>query len=246
MPMVFKMDNMDNVTIKQNIAYKNTGKAELHMDVYAPEKVQEKSKLPAVIFIHGEAARKGLKDSGQSLSIGKLIAASEIIGVSFNHRTLTEAYSDIIDLINYIRENAEKYNVDKDRIAIWATSGGVPYGISAGLMDNADYIKALAAYYGPMDFSWFGIEREEETDVFSPINLIDSQRVTTISPIYIAIADNDSMDISLSLTYFGDKATELGAEVYVQNHPEGDHAFDIFNDDDRSKGSGSSLHICKK
>ena len=113
----------------------------------------EKSKLPAVIFIHEEAERKDLKDSGQSLFIGKLIAASEMIGVSFNHRTLTgkstltEAYSDSIDLINYIRENAEKYNVDKDRIAIWAASGGVPYGISAGLMDNPDYIKALAAVY---------------------------------------------------------------------------------------------------
>ena len=59
--------------------------------------------------------------------------------VTFNHKVLADGFNieevnnDIDALINYLIENADKLNIDKDKIAIWCFSGGVPFGLYAGM-----------------------------------------------------------------------------------------------------------------
>jgi hypothetical protein len=60
---------------------------------------------------------------------GQLIAASLLIGVTFNHRlysgwdSLPDAQSDLADLIAYVRNNSDSLRFDRDRVALWVFSG---------------------------------------------------------------------------------------------------------------------------
>src|SRR6185436_12005191 len=103
--------------------YKRAGNSDLLMDVYSPKTPQKL--LPAVLFVHGGRVPPNLlttpKDWAVYVSFGELVAASGFVGVTFNHRfytweSLSDAQSDVMDLIAYVRSNADSLGVDKDRI----------------------------------------------------------------------------------------------------------------------------------
>lgn len=52
---------------------------------------------------------------------------------------------------------------------------------------------------------------------------------------FIAKAGLDRPGINDSIDAFVARAAELGAPVQLETHPEGRHAFDILDDDDRSR-----------
>ncbi len=67
---------------------------------------------------------KHIKDSGQYVSWGQLIAASGLIAVTFNHRSpdehssLADVGGDVDELVEYVREYSGELQVDKERLAI--------------------------------------------------------------------------------------------------------------------------------
>ena len=112
--------------------------------------------------MHGEAAPVNFKETGQYISYGKLLASFRLNAVNFNHKVLAEGFnvkdviSDMDTLINYLVENADKLKIDKDKIAIWCFSGGVPFGLYTGMSNYFDYVKGIIAYYGFGDFKSLG------------------------------------------------------------------------------------------
>jgi dienelactone hydrolase len=69
---------------------------------------------------------------------------------------------------------------------------------------------------------------------FSPITHLE-RRGSAIAPLLIAKAGLDRPGINDSIDAFVRRADELGAPVQVETHPDGRHAFDILDDDDRSR-----------
>lgn len=178
--------------------------------------------------------------------MGKLIAASGLNAVTFNHKVLSEGFSikeinsDIDILIKYLVENNEKLNIDKDKIAIWCFSGGVPFGLYAGMHRYSNYVKCIIAYYGLTDFKHAGqllginiSDEDEEVEKYSPIYLID-ENSKKIPPLFIARAGLDNPILNESLDKFITKALVNNLTVDIYNHPTGGHAFDLFNDNDRT------------
>lgn len=241
--VVYKIDNMEDVNILKDMVYKTYENKKLLMDMYSSKSLNEKS--PVVVLVHGEAHDVNFKEVGQYVSLGKLVAASGLKAVTFNHRVLSDGFtidevnSDVNQLLKYVIENADKLNIDKARIAIWCFSGGVPFGLYAGINNFSHCVKCIAAYYGIADFKvvaqLLDINiKAEEIKKYSPINFIDKNS-DEIPPMFIARAGLDNPILNDSLDKFIIKAFKNNLTVDVYNHSTGGHAFDLFNDNDRTR-----------
>src|SRR5207249_6717883 len=133
MPVVLKVPGMDRVKVVENLKYTKSDDPNVLMDIYVPSDLSENEKRPAVISLHGGAKTDYTpKDWGVYTSWGRLIAASGFVAVTFTHRleypnlSLEKAAADVLDAVNYVRSNANKYHIDKDRVCLIAYSAGGP------------------------------------------------------------------------------------------------------------------------
>jgi len=242
MRIVFRVPGMEAAAQRRNLTYKAADGQPLHMDVYAPPGPAQAR--PAVILVHGgPIPRLGAKDMGVFLSYGELLAASGFVAVTFNHRFLSpdrlaDAGDDVADLITHLRENAASLDVDPDRLALWAFSGGGPF-LAASLRDRPAWLRALVAYYAVLDLqqpppgadSGIGAELRQ---AFSPAHAL-SKGSGSIPPVLIARAGLDNAWINSGIDRFVQSAVAQGVALDLLNHPEGRHGFDILDDDARSR-----------
>jgi len=240
--VVYHVPGMEKVNIIRNLIYKTVDKIELKMDVYKPSDLSKESRLPAVVFIHGGPIasdfRPELKDWGQYLSYGELIAASGLVGVTFNHRFhsythLNQSASDVLAAIEYLRSHKELLNIDGDHICLWAISGGGLF-LSIPLREKPSFIRSIVAYYALLDpcqiKQAYDEIRREELDKFSPWLLLRRNRPIEL-PIFIARAGKDYPEYKKSNDLFIYEALEANVNLNLINHPRGQHAFDILDDD---------------
>ncbi|MGE5496691.1 MAG: alpha/beta hydrolase fold domain-containing protein [Syntrophothermus sp.] len=115
----------EGVKAEENITYLKLGERELKADIYRPKKT--KKLLPAVIFIHGGGWRSG--DRTQEKPFAQLLASKGYVTILADYRLSIEALypagvHDIKAAIRWARENAKKYRIDKNRIAVLGTSAG--------------------------------------------------------------------------------------------------------------------------
>src|SRR6266545_3818153 len=147
MPVVYKVPGMDKVKVVQNLKYTRTDDPNVLMDVYLPPDAANNEKRPIVIFIHGGVKTEYTpKDWGIYTSWGRLVAASGFVGVTFTYRleypnkSLENAAQDVRAAIDYARANADKYNIDKDRICLIAFSAGGPM-LSLGMRGDTPFVR---------------------------------------------------------------------------------------------------------
>jgi acetyl esterase/lipase len=123
--LVYQIPGMEATTVRRNVPYLKDGDATLHMDVYSPPGLADDARLPAMILVHGGPFRADLplqpKDWGIYQSYGELMAASGLVGVTFNHRLYgfdqqVQAASDIAAAIDYVRTHADELHIDADRL----------------------------------------------------------------------------------------------------------------------------------
>lgn len=242
MPVVYRLPGMERVTVKSNLKYVATGEPHMLMDVYVPPGLAKSERRPAVLFIHGSVPPGSpAKDMGVFRSWGQLAAVSNMVGVTFTHRLgfpkpmLNEAAADLNAALNYIRTNADELNIDKDRICLAVYSGGGPL-LSVALRDKPAYVRCLVAFYAFLDIQQSEPHRAHESaetlKSFSPITYLTSDA----APLFIARAGLDAVPtLNDSIDRFIQTAMTRNASITVVNHPQGLHAFDIQNDDERSR-----------
>lgn len=108
----------------------------LHFDAFINIK---KKKNPAVIMIHGGGWRSGNKS--QMKFIGKEIAAKGYSCFAIEYRLSLEAkypegVIDIKNAIKFIKDNAAKFNVDPNKIAVLGCSAGGQMAALIGTTNN--------------------------------------------------------------------------------------------------------------
>jgi acetyl esterase/lipase len=245
-PVVYKVAGTEKVKVISDLNYTGSDSLYRKMDVYVPPSLGKGERLPAVVFIHGGASEQFRpKDWGIYTSWGRLIAASGMIGVTFTHRLgfpktlLTEGSADVTDAINYIRINADKLNIDKDRICLIAFSAGGPL-LSTAMREKPAYVRCLVAFYAFMDIQQSEVHRNSETPEtvkkFSDITYITEGEATKIAPFFLARAGRDEIPtMNDSIDRFIREALSKNMSITVMNHPQGSHGFDNSNDDDRSR-----------
>ena len=242
MPIVYNIPGMDKVRVVPNLKYTTTTDPNIAMDMYLPPESVEKR--PAVIFIHGGAKPEWTpKDWGIYTSWGRLVAASGFVGVTFTHRleypkrSLEAGAADVVSAINYVRSNADKYNVDKDRICLIAFSAGGPM-LSLAMRGDTPYVKCIVGFYAFMDIrqsDYSKVEESEKLKAFSPITSLEKDP-RNIPPMFIARAGLDEVPtMNDSIDRFVSSAISKNIALTFANHPSGVHGFDNQNNDDRSR-----------
>jgi acetyl esterase/lipase len=242
MRVVLSVPGMEAVKTSRDLVYKRTDGQPLHMDLYAPPGPLRPR--PAVILIHGgPIPRIGMKNVGQFVSYGQLLAASGFVAVTFDHRflapgRLTDAGGDVTDLVAHVRKNAGSLGIDPERLALWAFSGGGPF-LAAPLRDRPSWLRAVVAYYAVLDLQQppprtdDGIGAEARQSFSAIRSLGDDARGAP--PVVVARAGLDNPWLNGGLDRFVQAAVAKGATLDLLNHPDGRHGFDILDDDARSR-----------
>ncbi|GAC1628269.1 MAG: hypothetical protein NVS4B11_26080 [Ktedonobacteraceae bacterium] len=250
LPTVYSLPDMEGAIVRPDIAYKTVESGDLLMDVYYPEDYEGETRLPAVIYVHGDASPeflKNAKDWGQYVSWGQLAAASGLIGITFNHRSsemptkLYDAAKDIDDLITYIRENSKSLGIDANVLCIWTCSAGSPFGLRSALREDASYIRCIVSYYGIADLKVFYDTddalphlSDEVLDEFSAPNRL-SKRTNALPPMLIVRAGLDAPELNSSIDRLLTAAITKNVSLDFMNHATGRHAFDLLDDNVRSQ-----------
>jgi len=244
--VVYKVPSMKNVCIKSDLAYKSVDGTKLKMDVFTPTSASTRDRIPGVLFIHGGPIpfdyRPSLKNWGQYQSYGELIAASGFVGITFNHRyhdysQLEQSANDIRSAIHYARKQAELFNLDPNRICLWAFSGGGPQ-LSLVLQDKPKFVRCIIAYYAMLNLqeikeasSILDGETLQKSSLASHVNRLSFDNI----PVFIARAGLDRPALNKTIDVFIRKALVSNLLLDFANHPKGHHAFDVLDDDSRSR-----------
>jgi dienelactone hydrolase len=248
--VVYRLPGMERAHIRKELAYTSALGEELCADVYSPPDVALGVRLPAVIFVSGDGPPtmiRGLKESGAYVGWGRLAAASELIGVTFDHhsteeyRHLTEIAGEIEALLAFLRDHADALGIDATRLAIWTCSGGPPFGLRESLLSRPTAVRCTVVYYGFMDPRMRlneddPPERVELLTAYSPVLYLgQSQHNRPIAPLLVVRAGADHPVLNRSIDAFVAEALARNAPLEVINYPEGHHAFDILDDTDESR-----------
>ena len=241
--VVFVMPGLDDLFIERDIIYKSLDRQELLLDVYRPSTVAANQLLPGVIFIHGGPVPidHPLKDSGQYQSWGRLAAASDLVGITFNHayyapEQLSQSAANVLSAITYVRENAAKFHLDPDRICLWTCSGAGPH-ICFALRQSPAYVRCLVIYYAIMDVRpvpfLADVLSEAEMEMYSAVSHIQDKPIPFPTLIVRAGLDNEGLNETISR--FSAQAVATNSPIEMINYPQGQHGFDILDDNARSR-----------
>ncbi len=112
------------IITNENVVYKTMADRQLHLDIFRPAKP---GKYPALVMIHGGGWRSGNKSMEKPMA--QRIALKGFVTVPVEYRLSLEAkypaaIHDIKAAIRFIKDNADKYNIDTSKIAIEGESAG--------------------------------------------------------------------------------------------------------------------------
>lgn len=243
MKVVHTVPGMERADVRRNLVYRTVSEQTLEMDVYSPPGAT--SPLPVVILIHGGPvpAQARPKDWAVFVSYGRMLAASGFVAVTFNHRffgpeLLPAAGSDVTAAVDHVRSNAATLGIEKNLIALWALSGGGPF-LSLPLRGGWPFVRALVAYYAALDLqapppgTSSGISAELRQD-FSPLKHIAGAAGNSPS-LFVARAGRDNAWLNATIDRFVQEALARNLALELMTHPDGQHGFDILDDDGRSR-----------
>jgi tetratricopeptide (TPR) repeat protein len=142
---------MKNVQVQKDITFLSDEKGTLKLDLYALPGMQAGEKHPAVIFLNAIGERSGqrkVKSWGIYTTWPTLMAANGYIGISMeaDGARINESIKALFDFID---AKGSQYNIDKDKLGVYAASANVTGSVDY-LMSEKAYkgIKAAVLYYG--------------------------------------------------------------------------------------------------
>jgi acetyl esterase/lipase len=243
-PVVYSLPGTESVRVAGDRVYVKRGETSLRADVYTPN---SGGPFPVVVFVHGgfpDGLDISPKGAGQYKSWGRLVAASGMAAVTFDHRLrmapqqgivhLDDAAADLASLIGWIRVHGGELNLDSRRLAVFAVSAGGPL-LATTLAEPG--LRCLVDYYGFLDvhgLDWFA--RAEAGTPWANWSLLDALGRGALPPILIARAGQDAVPrMKDTIDRFVAAALASNAELTLWNHATGQHAFDLQNDDSRSR-----------
>jgi dienelactone hydrolase len=227
----YSVPGMEQVPVRKDLPFKTTAVGPLLFDVYYP--ISEQKPATAVILIHGGPIPPNLmtnpKDWGLFQSFGRLLGASGLAAIVFNHRFFgldqaPEALSDIQGLVDHVASNGDALGVDPSRLCLWAFSGGGVF-LAHFLREAPAAVRCVVAYYAVMHAS---------VPQFSAAAQV-AESAGPIPPLLIARAGRDMPQLNEGIDYFIQQALKRNAALDVLNHAAGQHGFDGRDDDERTR-----------
>lgn len=147
--------------------------ATLKMDIFVPGDGQEKH--PAVMFIIGGAWLASPKNAGAQICMK--LAENGFIAASIEYRLIGAAnYEEIIAdtraAVSFLREHADEFAIDKDRIAVMGMSAGGTLAAMLGLTDGE--LRGVVDCFGLTDLSTVADDYSDERKAlyYSPSSFV--------------------------------------------------------------------------
>ena len=145
-----------HITKLANVEYAKVGDKSMLLDLYLPKDAS--GKPPVIIWVHGGGWKNGSKEKVKGLWLiehGFALA-------SINYRLTQEAQwpgqvDDCRAAVRFLRSNADKYNLNPNRIAAWGGSAGGHLVAVLGTQDLpkdekvSSRVQAVLDWYGPSD-----------------------------------------------------------------------------------------------
>lgn len=233
--VVYSVPGMERVRVRRDLTYRSAETA-LKMDLYLPKGAAPPAGRPVVVLVHGGPVPPEWlpKDWAIFRSYGELIAASGLAAVTFNHRLhapadYPRAADDVAALLGHVRAEARSLEVDPERLAVWAFSGGGPL-LASVLASRQPYLRCAVSYYAFLGFPE-GSAREPRLSALEQVR----QGSGPMPPLLVARAGRDDPALNASVDAFVTAAAENGVTLDLLTHPAGRHGFDTFDDDARSR-----------
>ncbi|UOG77021.1 alpha/beta hydrolase [Hymenobacter tibetensis] len=109
-----------------NLTYCTQDSHDLKLDVFYTA-ANKRQRRPAVLLIHGGGWHSG--DRSQHVPMAQQLAAQGFVAVTAEYRLSTEApypaaVQDLKAAIRWLRNHADLYSIDPNRIAVWGFSAG--------------------------------------------------------------------------------------------------------------------------
>jgi hypothetical protein len=241
--VVYRVPEMDAVSVRQGVEYRVAGGESLTLDLYYPPHQESKSGLPVLVFVMGysDAGMQRIlgcraKEMGQYTSWARLAASSGMAAVTYG--TLEPA-SDVHEVLRHLRENAASLGLDASRIAVWSCSGNVPNALQLLLRDAPVALRCAVLAYGLMlepPESTFVAEAQK---IFGFVNPTAGRTVADLrpdTPIFLARAGRDETPhLNDTIDHFVAAALALDLPLTLVNHRGAPHAFDAITDDDATR-----------
>jgi len=236
--LVYQIPGMEAVNVRQDVEYHLTGAGPLTLDLYQPRDAHNGSRLPAVVLVSGYSdvgVQKALgckaKEMGFTVSKGELLAASGLVGISYETR---DPATDAPALLQYVRQNGASLGVDPDRIGLWASSGNVPLALALLMEEPADFLKCAVLCYGFMLDSAQSTVVGEASRTFGFVNPCAGKSVKDLpadTPLFVVRAGRDEFPhLNDTIDHFVAEALECNVPLSLANHHSAPHAFDVMHD----------------
>jgi len=179
-------DSADTTSIQTeftDVAYGTLSSAQT-LNIYLPN--EGEGPFPVIVAIHGGAFKMGSATGGDVASMLEGVNRGYAV-VSINYRLSGEAIfpaavNDCKAAIRFIKANAELYNLNPDKMAVWGGSAGGNLASMVGTTsavdtlngdntENLEYsteVQAVVDWFGPLDFLKMDEQFEESgiTPVF--------------------------------------------------------------------------------
>jgi dienelactone hydrolase len=234
----------DIEVIRNEVATGPDGSA-IPFNVYRP--AESGPPRPIVVIVHGDAEPEtlvGAKDWGQFSSWARLVASRGMIGITFDHSSLLArtqmdlVVGQITSIVETVRARAAELGGDGGRVAIVSVSACAAYGLTVAYA-ALPAIRCAVACYGPLILE---IDPEYTASSVSPADLercspswLLEALAPAVPPTLVLKAGLDRQPVNDGIDEFVGRATDLGAPIQVIVHETGHHAFDVLDDDDRSR-----------
>lgn len=235
-PVVMTLPGVDKVQVTKDIRYAPGAPAHIAMDVYRPPGLKAGERRGAVIFIHGGGPPGApMKEMGVYTSYGRLVAAQDLVAVTFTHRLgypktmIREGAADVAAAAAYVRTHAAELNIDPDRLCLAAFSAGGPM-LAPYIADGPPWLRCIVAYYPILEIEDSAVHKAAETPEtlaeFSPLRQLG--KPGRKAPMYLARAGNDEIpQLLVGLDRFVAEALRQDYPLTLANNPGAPHAFDI-------------------
>lgn len=188
-----------------DIAYRE-GHGLWKLDLAMP-KAHSESPRPAVVIVHGGGWSRGDKRANVWARYPVEYAKRGFVAVSVNYRLLPDhpfpaCIEDVKTAVRWLRANADKYNVDGNRIGAYGNSAGAHLALMLGLsgpdpvlegdgpyLDQSSRVQAVVGSASPTDlFNWTS-ESESTNRLLGGDPETMPARARLASPLYHVTAD---------------------------------------------------------
>lgn len=175
------------------------------LDVLQPRNPTNEA-MPVLIFIHGGGFISGNKSDGEIFdNVLNYFAARDVLGINATYRLAPEfqwpsGVEDMREIVRWVRENADKYGGDPDKIFLMGHSAGAGHVAAYTFMEDFqldggdDGLRGVILFSGVYSFgagpstAYYG-DDPAKWDERMPINHVEGRSI----PLFIVDAEYDRL-----------------------------------------------------